>query len=186
MASLMTMTIANAQTIKDDIQASEKRAAELKKLMDNQPKACGVAEIDNYATAINNAAVLAIGNSEKMSNLYYREIGETKDGVTEVKEQKPTAQDWTELGAGIAGEGTLLKKAQESAEAAAKKLQAMGEEAKNAGNPMAKAKAAKQVKAATAVVAYGKDALPILVNETAAQAKAIKQIIDTVKSGKRL
>ena len=53
-------------------------------------------------------------------------------------------------------------------------------------NPMKAAKAVKTAKAATAVVTFGTKAAPILAEESAAQAKAVKQIIDMLKSGKNL
>lgn len=185
LVAVASMSVVNAQSLKDDIQASEKRVAELQKLMSNQPKECGVVKIDNFAKAIVDAATLAITNSETLSKFYYREIGETKEGVTDVTIKKPTSEEWAKLGLGIGGEAAALKTAKDSAEDAVKELQAITDDAKN-GNPMTKAKKAKQVKAGSAVVTYGKDALPILVEETAAQAKAIKQIIDTLKSGKNL
>lgn len=183
--ALLVMTAAGAQTIKDDVAASKLRAAELKTLMENQPKECGDADIDDYAKSVNAAALLAIANSEKLSNFYYRQIGQTEDGVTDVTVVKPELKDWTELGVGVGGEAVALKKAQESGERAAKRMQALSEEAKQ-GNPMAKAKKAKQVKAATAIIAYGKDALPVLAKESIESVKAVKQIIETVKSGKNL
>lgn len=184
--ALMTMTmVGNAQT-KEDIQQSEKRAAELKKLVDGQPKDCGVAEVDNYAKSINAAALLAIANSEQLSSLYYREIGETKDGVTDVTIKKPTAEECAKLGTTIAGEAATIASAKESAEAAAKKFQELSDQAKNESNPMKKAKIAKQTKTAAAIIAYGKDALPIIIEESAAQGKAIKQLVETVKSAKNL
>ena len=51
---------------------------------------------------------------------------------------------------------------------------------------MKAAKAVKIAKAATAVVTFGTKAAPILAEESAAQAKAVKQIIDMLKSGKNL
>lgn len=51
---------------------------------------------------------------------------------------------------------------------------------------MKAAKAAKTAKAATAVVEFGNTATPILVEESAAQVKAVNTIIETLKSGKNL
>ena len=47
-------------------------------------------------------------------------------------------------------------------------------------------KAAKTAKAATAVVEFGNTATQILVEESAAQVKAVNTIIETLKSGKNL
>lgn len=51
---------------------------------------------------------------------------------------------------------------------------------------MQKAKKAKQLKAVTDIVANGKDALAIILEESVAQGKAIKQIIEIVNSAKNL
>ena len=53
-------------------------------------------------------------------------------------------------------------------------------------NPMKATKAAKTAKAATAVVEFGNTATQILVEESAAQVKAVNTIIETLKSGKNL
>jgi hypothetical protein len=183
--ALASMTVVNAQTSKADVQASKDRVAKLQELLAKQPKECGVSKIDDFAKAVNAAAALSIKNSETLSKFYYREIGQTEDGVTDVTVKKPTLKEWEELGVGVGGETVSLNEAKKNAEEAAKELQTMTEDAKN-GNPMAKAKKAKQVKAGTAVVNFGKDALPILAEETVAQAKMVKDIIQTLKSGKNL
>ena len=85
----------------------------------------------------------------------------------------------------MAGEGGLIAAAEKNAEAAAKKIKELSEDAKN-GNPMQKAKKAKQLKAVTDIVANGKDALAIILEESVAQGKAIKQIIEIVNSAKNL
>ena len=56
----------------------------------------------------------------------------------------------------------------------------------NLGKLEKAAKAAKTAKAATAVVEFGNTATPILVEESAAQVKAVNTIIETLKSGKNL
>lgn len=177
-----------AQTVKEmkeDILSSEKRAEQLQKLVGGMQNDCGVEEINQFATSIKAAAVCAIDNSVKLSELYYRETGEAKEGVTEVLEKKPTAEEWVSLGTSVAGEGGLIAAAEKNAEAAAKKIKELSEDAKN-GNPMQKAKKAKQLKAVTDIVANGKDALAIILEESVAQGKAIKQIIEIVNSAKNL
>lgn len=184
--AMMALVVAgNAQT-KDDIQQSEKRVAELQKLVDNSPKSTGISDLDKYAESVKNAAALSISNSEQLSNFYYRQIGETKDGVTDVTIKKPTLEEWLNLSLTIAGEAESLKKAKDSAEAAAKQLQALEEQVKSESNPIKKGKIAKNAKGAAAIIAYGKDALPIIATESAAQVKAVQEIIETLKSGKNL
>ena len=158
--ALMTMAVANAQVAQADIEASQKRVAELQKLVDSQPKQCGVAEVDGFAANASSAAVLAIANSQKLSELYGK---------------KATGAEWVDLGTSVAAEAKQLKDAQDKAATAAKKLQDLGDEAKK-GNPMAKAKAAKQVKSASSVMTYAKDALSILAVETVEQGKMVSQM----------
>lgn len=176
--ALMAMSMAgNAQT-SEDIQQSEKRCAELQKLVEGQPKACGAQKVDKFGASITEAAVLAIENSGKLADLYRRTVGETKDGVTDVEIKKPTVEECVSLSTSIAGEGTMLTEAGKSLEDAGKELK----ELTSQKSP----KAIKQAKGATSIIAYGKDAMAILSEETVAQGKAIKEIIETVKSGKNL
>ena len=184
---MMALVMAgNAQTTMDDIQQSEKRVAELQKLLENKPQRVGVSALDNYSEAVNAAAVLAIENSNKLSDFYKREIGGTKDGVTDVTIKKPTLEEWINLAATIAGEATALKKATESATEAVKGLQTLEEQVKSESNPLKKGKVAKNAKGGAAIIAFGKDALPIIGEESAAQVKAVQGIIETLKSGKNL
>lgn len=176
--ALMAMSMAgNAQT-REEIQQSVERCAKLQELVNDQPKPCGAAEVDKFGTEITAAAMLAIENSEKLADFYHRTIGETKDGVTDVTIKKPTAEECVSLGTSVAGESAALTEAGKSLEEAGKKLK----ELTSQKSP----KAIKQAKGATAIIAYGKDAMAILSEETVAQGKAIKEIIETVKSGKNL
>ena len=182
----MVMVAAGAQTVKEDIEASQKRVAELKKLTAKAPKACGIAEFDNYAKKVNEVAQLVINNNDAISEYYYRQLGLNKEGKEDASVQKPAMEEWLALGVAIGDEAVKMKNVKESADAAAKKLQALSDEAKSASNPMAKAKAAKQAKTGTDIIAYSADAMNILVEESAAQTKIIAQLIDAVKNGKAL
>lgn len=185
LVALLSMTAVQAQVTKDDIKASEQRAAELEKLLKNQPKECEFAEINNFAKSVGEAAAFAIANSATLSDFYYRQIGETKDGVADVTIKKPTLDDWKDLGVGVYGEGDNLKKATESGETASKKFTEVSDAASKASG-MAKIKEGKKVKSASSIMKFAKDALEILGVETAAQGKALKSIIETLSSGKNL
>lgn len=184
MSLFMMVCSANAQ-IKDDIQKSKERAAKLQALC-NDHKTSGSANVDGYGDAVKNAAVLAIANSVQLENMYKREIGETQDGVTDVTITKPTLDEWVTFAATVAGEAASIKAATDKVQAAADEAKKMIEEASKQKNPMKAAKAAKIAKAATAVVEFGNTATPILVEESAAQVKAVNTIIETLKSGKNL
>lgn len=183
--TLSAQTDESLKQMKEDINSSEKRVEQLHKLLDGKQIDSGVEEIDRFSSSIKAAAACAIENSDKLRNFYYREIGETQEGVTEVLEKKPTAEEWVSLGITVAGEGGLIADAEKNAEAAAKKLKEMGDDAKN-GNPMQKAKKAKQLKTVTDIVTNAQTALPIILEESVAQGKAIKQIIEIVNSAKNL
>ena len=184
MSFFMMVCSANAQ-IKDDIQKSKERAAKLQTLCDDY-KASGNANVDGYGDAVKNAAILAIANSVQLENMYKRQIGETQDGVTDVTITKPTLDEWVTFAATVAGEAASIKTATDKVQAAANEAKKMAEEASKQKNPMKAAKAVKTAKAATVVVEFGNIATPILVEESAAQAKAVKEIIETLKSGKNL
>lgn len=162
---------ASAQT-KEDISASERRAEKLAKLVEKEPKPCGLEKVDRFAQNVFKVAKASVVNSELLSSLYYRSIGETKDGVTDVAIKKPTKEELLALSATIAEQAVAL-------DAAQKDLQAAQEEVKSERNPLKAAKVAKVLKTAV-------DALPILGEETLAQGKAIKQMIETASTAGNL
>ena len=164
-------TAAQAQT-KEAMQASQERSEKLQKLLDKQPKSTGVSDVDAYVVCINTAAAASIANTAQLQDLYYRSIGETKDGVTDVTVKKPTVEELTALSTTIAAQAVSIKGATTLAEKAMKA--SSGEK-----NPMKAGKIAK-------AMAYTKDAYPILVEESAAQTKAIAEMIETAKTAKNL
>ena len=180
---LMTFSI-NAQ-IKDDIQKSRERAEKLQKLCDNY-KTSGNANIDGYGNAVKDAAILAIANSVQLENMYQRQIGETQDGVTDVTVTKPTLDEWITFATTVGGEAASIKKATDKAVAAANEVKTLTENASKEKNKLKAVKAVSTAKAATAIINFGNEATPILVEESAAQAKAVQAIIETIKSGKNL
>ena len=185
LAVVMFAGVVNAQEIKDEIQMSRDRSAKLEALVKDY-KACGNANIDGYGDAMKNAAVLAIANSVQLENMYKRQIGEAVDGVQDVTVTKPTLEEWTTFAETVVGEGVSIKTAVDKAQGAADEAKTIAENASKGKNPMAVAKAAKTSKAAAAVVEFGNTATSILLEESAAQAKAVQQIIENVKSGKNL
>lgn len=180
----MMVCSANAQ-IKDDIQKSRERAEKLQMLCDGY-KESGNANVDGYGNAVRDAAVLAIANSVQLEDMYKRQIGETTDGVTDVTISKPTLEEWIAFSATVLGEAASIKTAVDQAQAVAEEAAKMAENASKEKNPMKAAKAAKTAKAAAAVVEFGNEATPILLEESAAQANTVKTIIETLKSGKNL
>lgn len=183
--ALISMVVAQAQT-QEEIMKSRERAEKLKTLCDNYPKQCGNPEVDNYGKAVYDAAIMAIVNSVQLEDFYKRQIGETKEGVTDVTIKKPTLEEWLALGTTITAEGVAVKKAVDQVQNATAEMEKISESATKEKNPMKAAKAAKGVKAATAIMEFGNVATPVLLEESAAQAKAVQQIIQTLKSSGNL
>lgn len=176
-----------AQEPKKQIQKSEERAKNLQILLDKYSDTnCGDGIIDGFGNSVRDAAVLAIANSVKLEGLYYRQIGQTKDGVTDVTIVKPKLEDWTELLTTVTGEAASIKNAVDNAKAAGEQMKQIAENAKNNKNPMKMAKLAKMAKGAGVVMEFGNAATPILLEESAEQVKAVQKIIETIKSGKNL
>ncbi|MBO6256059.1 MAG: hypothetical protein J6O49_20850 [Bacteroidaceae bacterium] len=182
--AIFSVSFANAQ-IADQIKKSRDRAAKLEALSKDY-KTCGNAGIDGYGNDVKNAAALAIANSVQLENLYKREIGESADGVQDVTVTKPKLEDWTALAATVAGEAASIKSAVDKAKGAGEEAKNVAQSAASEKNPMKKAKAAKNAKGAAAVIEFGNAATPILLEESAAQVKAVEEIIKTLKAGKNL
>ena len=183
--ALFAVGCISAQNLKDEIAKGKERAAKLEALTKDY-KTCGVANIDGYGNSVKAAAIYAIETREKLEGMYKRQIGETKDGVTDETIQKPTLEDWMQLATSVTGEGTKVKEATDKAKGAAEEAKSMAQNASSEKNPMKAAKAAKTAKAASAVIEFGNAATPILLEETAGQLKAVNEIINTLKSGKNL
>ncbi len=93
-AALLSMSVSFCfGQSKEDIKASIDRCAKLEKLCSKQPKQTGVADVDTYVQGVYNAAISSAASSALLQNLYYRQIGETKDGVTDVSIKKPTVEE---------------------------------------------------------------------------------------------
>lgn len=172
-AALLTMSASFCfgQT-KEEIKASADRCAKLEKLCSKQPKQTGVADVDTYVQGVYNAAISSAASSALLQDLYYRQIGETKDGVTDVNIKKPTVDELVALGTTLTAEGVSIAEAGKGAEAATKASTANK-------NPMKAAKIA-------SALAFTKDAYPVLLEESKAKVAAVKQMIETAKSAKNL
>ncbi len=170
--AFMSLAMSAQVNVAELVKKSLAQATSLKELTEKMPKKTGNAEVDGFAQDVYTAAVAAMASSEKLNGFYTRQIGKTENGVTDVTVTKPSLQDWVELGTTVGAEVTSVAGATEKGTKAT-------EEAKNVKNPLKAAKLAKMIK-------WTSDVMPILTDETANQAKAIKEIIATLKSGKNL
>lgn len=182
---LMSLTFANAQSIKDDLEKSKERAGKLQALL-NDYKTSNNANIDGYGNAIKAAALFSIQNTEKLENLYVRDIQENADGTIDVTSKNPDLAEWVSLATTVAGEGAMIKEATDKAQGAGEEAKNLAQSASSEKNPMKAAKAAKTAKAAAAVVEFGNIATPILIEESAAQVKLIDEIIKKIKAAKNM
>lgn len=152
------------------MQASKDRSAKLEKL--SQPKSCGVVAIDALTASTGIIASESTEITTPLQGMYYRSIGQTKDGVTDVTVKKPTLAELQELSARIATQAIAVSAAVKLVPEASKELSAIK-------NPL-------KLKAPTAAVKYSKDALAIIGEESAFQVKAIADMIKTASSGNNL
>lgn len=79
--------------------------------------------------ALKEAADYAILNSKTLENFYKRQIGETKDEVTDVTVEKPTLEQWVELLTGVTAEGVKVKEATDQATTAAEAAKGLADKA---------------------------------------------------------
>ncbi|WP_303004809.1 hypothetical protein [Bacteroides congonensis] len=165
------LNVVNAQT-KEEMKASQERMEKLANLCQKEPKTTGVGEVDSYVKNVHGAAILSMATTEQLHDLYYRQIGETKDGVQDVTIKKPTIEELTALSVTIAAQAVTIKDAAASAD---KALTA----SKSQKNPLKVAKI-------TTALAFTKNAYPVLLEESVAQTKAIAQMIETAKTAKNL
>ncbi|WDF47614.1 hypothetical protein PQ459_03780 [Chryseobacterium sp. KACC 21268] len=159
-----------AQTSREEFKASMERVEKLGKL--SAPKQTSVATLDNVNSEIGNSAKEAMSITPILQNLYYRSIGQTSDGVTDVKVKKPSLKECEELAARIFSQSQNLKTITSN-------LTSVSSESMAVTNPLKLAKV-------TSAVKYAKTASSILGEETLFQSKAIKSIIQTVKSSGNL
>ena len=170
MASV-ALNVLMAQT-PEEMQASKERYAKLEKAIQKAPKECSVKDVDKLAASVTATMAESVAITPLLEGLYYRSVGKTEDGVTEVTVKKPTLDECLELSARIALQAKAVQAATESVEPAAKAV-------KDIKNPLKGAKALK-------VLDYSKDALAVVAEETAYQTKAIASIIETIKSADNL
>ena len=171
---LMTSVVLNvlsAQT-SDELKASKDRYAKLEKLSKKAPKECNVPSVDGLAGSTTLVMIESLQITPLLEGLYYRSIGQTEDGVTDVTVKKPTLEECTALSTKITVQAAAVK-------AATELIKPATEELKTVKNPITLGKATKSLN-------YSKDALVIVGEETTYQLKAIASIIETIKSADNL
>jgi hypothetical protein len=159
----------NAQT-KEEINQSIERNEKISKL--ESPKSTSIASLDDLTVNVGAAALESTSITPLLQNLYYRSIGETKDGIADVTIKKPSLDECKELAARI------LKQT-EKIQTIATILPNVTSETSSIKNPL------KLPKILTSLN-YAKTAMSLLGEESIFQAKAIKSIISTLSTGNNL
>ena len=176
-AALMTMTVANAQSVKEQIEASQNTAKELKSLTDKNAKESGAPEVDAFQKAVNDIAKQATENSDKLKALYEKVSAGGAD-------PEVLKKDMDVVKAGIEKEVKEFTTAQDKA-AAAKAVADLTSELGSA-SAMAKIKIAKKLKASTSNLNTTKDIVSLLVKETANQTNISSALLKAITSGAAL
>lgn len=158
-----------AQTTADDVLASKERFEKLAKF--NAPKEVGSPNIDKLTVSSTSVAIESQAITPLLQNLYYRSIGQTSEGVTDVTIKKPTVAECVELSTRIATQALAVKASTEAISGASTDLKSL--------SPLKAIKAAKSFN-------YSKDVLAIVGVESLYQVKAIAAMIETAKSAKSL
>lgn len=146
------------------------RIANLQKLVDKAPKACGIADVDGYASAAGAAAILAITNSKQLE-----QFSEAIKGGN-----PPALADVEALARTIAGEKDAIKAATDLAPKAASALKDESEKAKS-GSMKEKMEAGKRVKNADKAISYANDAVAMTTQESVAQGMAVADMLASLK-----
>ena len=170
--AVFSLGIYAQSNVRETVTKSVERMKNLKELTEKMPKSTGVADVDGFGQDVYDAAIAAIANSAQLEDFYTREIGETVDGVTVVTDNKPTLDQWISLASTLTAEGAAIKSAADKGTKAA-------EAVKSTKNPLAAGKLAKMLN-------WTKKVLPVITEESANQAKAVSDIIATLKSGGNL
>ena len=171
LALSLSTNVLMAQT-PEEMKESSLRAEKLEKLSKKAPKQTEITSIDGLAASTTIVMLESIAITSILQNLYYRSIGQTEDGVTDVTVKKPTLEECLTLSKRITEQSVAVKATNEL-------IQKAADELKTVKNPMKMAKASKSLD-------YSKDALGVVGLETTFQLKAIESIIQTVKSADNL
>ena len=159
----------NAQT-KEEIQKSQERYEKILKL--ETPKSTSISSLDELTVNVGATAVESANITPLLQNLYYRSIGETKDGVSDVTVKKPSLDECKEL-------ATRILSQTEKIQNLTSLLSNVTNDTSNIKNPLKLPKILSSVN-------YAKTAISLLGEETVFQANAIKNIISTLSTGNNL
>lgn len=152
------------------VQTDAQRIANLEKLVSSAPKPCGISDVDGYAAAARNAALMVITNSKKLEE--FNKAFEEGN--------KPSLEEVESLAETIEREKDAVQAATEKAKGAVKAIEDEGEKVKS-GSMKEKLEGGKRLKNANKVVNFANDATAMVTAESAAQALAVSNMLAKVK-----
>ncbi len=171
-AVIFSTNIANAQVVnKENFEQAAKRVEKLVKLTEKKPKESGATNIDGFVNSVHTLSIKSVELTEELQNFYKRSTGETKDGVTDVTVKKPTLIECFDLLETIKTQVDAIAVISKTAESIANEVKSLD-----------KKLALKVVKP----IKFTKDAIPLLVEESGFQVKAINEMIETLKTSDNL
>lgn len=175
--AMMAMCVSLYAQNQADIAASSERVAKLQELLKKTPKTCGIGEIDNYNNDLVRAAKSLVENSDKLQAFNDRltAVAQGTEGA-----QMPTFDEMDALARSIKGEVKTVLAVKDGATGLTTAVSTLNNKLSNA-NALEKVKIAKQAANATKIVDFSKDVLPLVVEESTAQAKIVDDFIKMLK-----
>ncbi len=164
---------ASPDEIAVEMDASKTRMAKIAKLLEKRPKTTNLKAIDDFTDQVWIAAASCQETAKKFENLYTRQVSEPDtDGITTVEVTKPSLQDWIDLLALLTNQAVQITS---MAPAAAAMPTALTE----IRNPM-------QIKSAKNAIKDTGELFKLIGEENVAEVKAVKGIIELLKSNKNI
>lgn len=155
---------------KEEIESSKERIAKIQKL--ETPKDTSIQSIDDLQVKIGSTALESVAITPLLQNFYYRSIGQSADGITDVTIKKPTLAEVTELSLRIYAQKNNLEQITSA-------LATASQDASATKNPLKLSKA-------LSAVNYAKNAVALLGEETVFQVNAIQSMIQTLSTSGNL
>ena len=177
MAMCVSLYAQNPGVNQQEVVASSERVAKLQELLKKTPKTCGIKEVDKYTTDLVNAAKALVDNSDKLVAFNDRltAVAQGAEGA-----EMPSLDEMDALAMSVKGEVKTVLAVKDGAVGMTSAVTTLTNKLSNA-NALEKVKIAKQAANATKIVDFSKDVLPLVVEESTAQAKIVEDFIKMLK-----
>ena len=173
----MAMCVCTYAQNQEEVAASSARVAKLQELLKKTPKSCGIGEIDTYTNDLVRAAKALVENSDKLQGFNDRltAVAQGTEGA-----QMPTFDEMDALAKSIKGEVKTVLAVKDGATGMTTAITTLNNKLSNA-NALEKVKIAKQAANATKIVDFSKDVLPLVIEESTAQANIVDSFLKMLK-----